>query len=106
MLLFAITGASIDWSLLQAGATAGALLVAARIAGKAVGVLALARPASLPLRKASLLALTLTPMSAVAIVLAQETAALHPTFGPTLMPIVMSAIAVLELARAISPLAP
>lgn len=97
MLLFAITGASIDWSLLQAGATAGALLVAARIAGKAVGVLALARPAALPLRKASLLALTLTPMSAVAIMLAHETAALHPNFGPALMPIVVSAIAMLEL---------
>jgi Kef-type K+ transport system membrane component KefB len=97
ILLFAITGANTDWSLLASGAVAGGLLVAARIAGKAAGVLALAPLAKLPVRKASLLALTLTPMSGVAVVLLHETSALYPSFGPALAAIVVSAIAMLEL---------
>ena len=97
ILLFAITGANTDWSLLATGAVAGGLLVAARIAGKAAGVLALAPLAKLPVRKASLLALTLTPMSGVAVVLLHETSALYPSFGPALAAIVISAIAMLEL---------
>ena len=97
ILLFAITGAATDWSLLATGAIAGGLLVAARIAGKAAGVLALAPLAKLPVRKASLLALTLTPMSGVAVVLLHETSALYPSFGPALAAIVISAIAMLEL---------
>ncbi len=97
ILLFAITGANTDWSLLATGAVAGGLLVAARIAGKAAGVLSLAPLARMPVRKASLLALTLTPMSGVAVVLLHETSALYPSFGPALAAIVISAIAMLEL---------
>ena len=97
ILLFAITGANTDWSLLATGAVAGGLLVAARIAGKAAGVLSLAPLARMPVRKASLLALTLTPMSGVAVVLLHDTSALYPSFGPALAAIVISAIAMLEL---------
>jgi Kef-type K+ transport system membrane component KefB len=97
ILLFAMTSAETDWRLLPAGAVAGGLLVTARIAGKAVGVLALGPLARLPVRKASLLALTLTPMSGVAVVLVRDTAALYPQFGPSLAAVVVSAIAMLEL---------
>jgi Kef-type K+ transport system membrane component KefB len=97
-LLFALTAARLDWRLLPAGALAAGALVAARMAGKGAGVLLLARAAALPLRKASLLALALTPMSGVALVMAHDTARLYPAFGPALMAIVVSAIVLLELA--------
>lgn len=97
ILLFAITAATLDWALVPAGALAGAVLVAARLAGKAAGVFALAPLAGLPLRKASLLALTLSPMSGVAVMLMHETAAHTPKFGPSLAAIVVSAVAILEL---------
>ncbi|OFZ96546.1 MAG: hypothetical protein A2Z64_05610 [Betaproteobacteria bacterium RIFCSPLOWO2_02_67_12] len=97
ILLFAITAAKLDWGLVPAGAVAGGVLVAARFAGKALGVFALAPASGLPLRKASLLALALTPMSGLAIVLMHDTARLYPQFGPALAAIVVSAIAMLEL---------
>lgn len=97
ILLFAITAAKLDWGLVPAGAAAGGVLVAARFAGKALGVFALAPASGLPLRKASLLALALTPMSGLAIVLMHDTARLYPQFGPALAAIVVSAIAMLEL---------
>jgi len=97
ILLFAITAAKIDWALVPAGAVAGGVLIAARFAGKALGVFALAPASGLPLRKASLLALTLTPMSGLAIVLMHDTARLYPQFGPALAAVVMAAIAMLEL---------
>ena len=97
ILLFAITAAKLEWGLVPAGAAAGGVLVAARFAGKALGVFALAPVSGLPLRKASLLALALTPMSGLAIVLMHDTARLYPQFGPALAAIVVSAIAMLEL---------
>jgi Kef-type K+ transport system membrane component KefB len=97
ILLFAITAAQLEWALVPAGALAGGVLIAARLAGRALGILALAPVSGLPLRKASLLALALMPMSAVALVLVQTTAALYPQFGPSLAAIAVSAIAMLEL---------
>lgn len=97
ILLFAITAAKLDWGLVPAGAVAGGVLVAARLAGKALGVFALAPASGLPLRKASLLALALAPMSGLAIVLAHDTVQLYPQFGPALAAIVVAAIAMLEL---------
>lgn len=97
ILLFAITAASLDWRLLPAGALAGGLLVAARLAGRALGIFALAPFSGLPLRKASLLALALTPMSGVAIVMVHQIGAFYPDFGPSLAAVVVSAIIMLEL---------
>lgn len=97
ILLFAILAARLEWELVPAGIVAGGVLVAARFAGKALGVLALAPLAGLPLRKASLLAFALTPMSGVALVLVHDTARLYPQFGPALAAILVAAIAMLEL---------
>ncbi len=97
ILLFAITAASLDIGLLPAGALAGAALIAARYAGKALGVLALAPLSGLSMRKASLLALGLMPMSGVALVLLHDTAALFPRLGPDLSGVVVSAIVMLEV---------
>ena len=66
ILLFAITAASLDWRLLPAGALAGLALIAARLAGRSIGLFALAPASGLPLRKASLLALALAVLPALA----------------------------------------
>jgi Kef-type K+ transport system membrane component KefB len=95
--LFALTAARLDWSLLPAGVVAGGVLIAARAAGKALGVFALAPASGLPLRKASLLTLALMPMSGIAVILVHDTARLYPQFGPALSAVVVSAIAILEL---------
>jgi len=96
MLLFAITAATLDLDLVPAGAVAGATLLAARYVGKASGVLAFAPASGLSLRKASLLALTLMPMSGVALILVHDTTALFPGLGSTLATVVVSAIVMLE----------
>lgn len=97
MLLFGITAASLDLGLLPAGAAAAGALIAARYAGKTLGIFAFARPSGLALRKASLLSLGLMPMSGVALILARETSASYPELGPALVTVVLSAIAMLEL---------
>jgi NhaP-type Na+/H+ or K+/H+ antiporter len=97
VLLFAISAATLDLDLVPAGALAGAALVAARYAGKAIGVFALAPASGLSMRKASLLSLTLMPMSGVALILVHETTALFPGLGSTLASVVVSAIVMLEV---------
>lgn len=97
ILLFAITAATLEIELLPVGALAGAALVAARYAGKALGVFALAPVSGLSVRKASLLSLGLMPMSGVALVLMQDTAALFPKLGPELAGVMVSAIVMVEL---------
>jgi Kef-type K+ transport system membrane component KefB len=97
VLLFAITAATLDLDLLPSGAVAGATLLAARYVGKAIGVLALAPASGLSMRKASLLALTLMPMSGVALILVHDTTAFFPGLGSTLATIVVSAIVMLEI---------
>jgi len=97
ILLFALTAARLDWRQVPAGLVAGGVLVAARLAGKALGVFALAPASGLPLRKASLLAIALAPMSGVAVVLLHDTAKFYPQLGSSLAAIVVSAIAVMEL---------
>ena len=97
ILLFAMTAARLDWTLVPAGALAGMVLIAARAAGKGLGVFALAPASGLPLRKASLLTLALMPMSGIAVILVHDTARFYPELAPALAAIVVSAIAMLEL---------
>jgi Kef-type K+ transport system membrane component KefB len=100
--LFAMTGASLEFRQLQAGATVALALAAVRAAGKAVAVFALARPSALPIRKASLLAIGLVPMSGLALLLVQDTVSVYPGLGPDLAAVMFSAIVMLEI---IGPLA-
>jgi Kef-type K+ transport system membrane component KefB len=102
ILLFTITAAAIDLALVPAGAAAAAALIAARAAGKALGVVALGPASGLPLRKAALLSLALTPMSAVAVILVRETAGRYPEFDATFAPVAVAAVLILEL---VGPLA-
>lgn len=95
--LFAMTAARLDWALVSAGLLSGGVLIAARAAGKALGVFALAPASGLSLHKASMLTLTLMPMSGIALILVHDTTRFYPQFGPSLAAIVVSAIAMLEL---------
>ena len=97
VLLFAITAATLDLELLPAGAVAGAVLVAARYLGKTIGVFALAPASGLSMRKASLLALSLMPMSGVALILVNDMSQLFPGLGSALAAVVVSAIVLLEV---------
>ena len=102
VVLFVLTGASLDlgW-LAQAGLAAGAFIIA-RFLGKAVAILAFGRLSGLRAGGGGLLALSLLPMSGLAVVMVWDTAALFPAFGTQLATVVLSAVAILEL---IGPLA-
>jgi hypothetical protein len=98
IVLVSFTAAGINLAYAATGVIAGIALIAARHAGRTLVLFALARPSGLALRKASLLALTLTPMSAVALLMVDQTASLFPEFGPALSAIMFAAIATLEIA--------
>jgi Kef-type K+ transport system membrane component KefB len=97
VLLFTLAGASLE---LSAALGAGALVLAylaARAGAKSVAVLLFARPTRQPLRQAGLLALALQPMSALAVVLATDTALARPDLAASVVSLVLGAALVLEL---------
>lgn len=98
LVLFVSVGSA--WSPLdfpQAIGVAVALL-AARWSAKAVAVFALAKPSGLAWRQAASLGACLLPMSATAWVLALEFTTMHPEAAPALMPVLLTCIALVELA--------
>jgi Kef-type K+ transport system membrane component KefB len=98
VVLFVMTGAAVTPAELAAGAWLALAYAVARSAGKLLGVVSFARPSGLRLRKALLLGLTLTPMSAIALVLVENTAHYDPEFGRHLAAVVLSALVMFELA--------
>ncbi|MCX7893714.1 MAG: cation:proton antiporter [Burkholderiales bacterium] len=97
VVLFAFTGAMLEFQVAPLAAVAGLGIVAARALGKAIGVFAFARPSGLALRKASLLAVALTPMSGLALVMAEQAAVAYPELAPGLALTLLAAIAILEI---------
>ena len=102
VVLFVLSGASLDFSGLETVAAVIAVFVVVRFLGKALAILALARLSGLRAGGAGLLSLSLLPMSGLAVVMVYDTAALYPRFGAELAAVVLSAVAVLEI---IGPLA-
>jgi Kef-type K+ transport system membrane component KefB len=97
VVLFVLTGASLDFSLLVPAAGIAAAFVAVRFLGKAAAILAFGRLSGLRPGGAGLLAIALLPMSGLAVVMVWDTAALFPAFGTRLASVVLSAVALLEL---------
>lgn len=98
VILFVLTGASLEFHAFGiATASAVAVFVVMRFLGKALGVLAFARPSGLPPGAAGLLAIALTPMSGLAVVMVRDTVSLYPSFGRELSAVVLSSVVVLEL---------
>ena len=102
VVLFVLSGASLDFSGLKTVAAVTAVFVVVRFLGKALAILALGRLSSLRPGGAGLLSLSLLPMSGLAVVMVYDTAAIYPRFGAELAAVVLSAVAVLEI---IGPLA-
>jgi len=90
---------------LIAAAGVAVSLVLARALAKALAVVALARPSGLGIGQAACLAVSLTPMSATAWVLALDFVESHQEVGATLMPVLLAALALLELAAPLAVMA-
>ena len=102
VVLFVLSGASLDFSGLGTVAAVTAVFIVVRFLGKAVAILALGRLSGLRAGGAGLLSVSLLPMSGLAVVMVYDTAVLYPQFGAELAAVVLSAVAVLEI---IGPLA-
>jgi len=96
-ILFVLTGASLEFAGLWTAAVAVGAFIVVRFLAKALALFLFGRPSGLRSKSAGLLAIALMPMSGLAIVMVQDTAAIYPSFGRELAVVLLSAIAVLEL---------
>jgi Kef-type K+ transport system membrane component KefB len=96
-ILFVLTGASLEFAGLWTAAAAVAAFIVVRVLAKALALHLFGRPSGLRSGSADLLAIALMPMSGLAVVMVQDTAAIYPGFGRELALVVLSAVAVLEL---------
>jgi Kef-type K+ transport system membrane component KefB len=97
VILFVLTGASLEFTALPAVAAAVVGFIVARYLGKSLALLAFGRLSGVRPGSAGLLALALQPMSGLAVVMVLDTAAIYPAFGGELAAVVLSAVAVLEI---------
>ena len=97
LMLFVIVGASWSPAVLAAGGLAALALLVARGLAKGLAVVALARPAGATLRQGLALGVTLMPLSATTLVMLSDVYASAPVLAESVMPIVITAVAVLEL---------
>jgi Kef-type K+ transport system membrane component KefB len=97
VVLFVLSGASLDFTGLETVALITAVFVVTRFLGKAVAILLLGRLSGMRAGGAGLLSVGLLPMSGLAAVMIYDTAAIYPRFGAELAAVVLSAVAVLEV---------
>jgi Kef-type K+ transport system membrane component KefB len=97
VILFVLTMTTFQWHYILVGGLAAAGLIVARLVGKLVGVLIFAKPSGLEWKQGVALGVALTPMSALALLLMEDTYDLYPNFDPSLRAIMMCAIVVLQL---------
>ena len=97
LLLFLVVGAAWSPAILAAGGLTALAVVAARAAGKSLVITALSPWTGMSLRQGAALAVALTPLSATALVMLSGFMTLHPALGAQVAPVVLTAVAVLEL---------
>lgn len=97
VILFVLTMTAFEWRDIALGGVAALGLIVARFVAKLAGVLAFAKPSGLDWKQGVALGLSLSPMSALAYLLVDDTYALYPNFDPTLRAVVMCSIVVLQL---------
>jgi Kef-type K+ transport system membrane component KefB len=98
VILFVLTGASLEFHAFGIAAVgAVAAFIVMRFLGKALAVVALGRASGISLRASAWLAVSLLPMSGLAVVMVRDTVSLYPSFGRELAAVVLSVIVVLEL---------
>jgi Kef-type K+ transport system membrane component KefB len=81
VLLFALAGASLEFTGWSTAAPLALAFVGARLVGKAVPILLLSNPSGLALRKSSLVSLGLMPMSSLALLMLHELMRLSPSLA-------------------------
>lgn len=104
LLLFFVVGSAWRPQYLATGGLAALALLAARASAKTLVVWLLSWPSHLSMRKGLGLSLTLTPLSATALVTLSELARADPALGGDVTPIVLPAIATMELLGPIAAL--
>jgi Kef-type K+ transport system membrane component KefB len=97
IVLFVITGASLPLASFEAAGWATLAFVAARTAGKFLGVVAVAPIGGLRLRQAIALGAALLPMSSIALILQYDISQLYPEYGQGLAAVVLASVIVMEL---------
>jgi Kef-type K+ transport system membrane component KefB len=98
VILFVLTGATLDFPALGAAAVSiVAAFIVMRFLGKGLAILLFGRLSGIQPGGAGLLAIALVPMSGVAVVMVRDTTSLYPAFGRELAAVVLSAVAALEL---------
>lgn len=97
LVLFVLMGASLRFDAIGQFWPVVAAFIAARFLGKALAILAFGRLSGVRPGSVWLLSIGLLPMSGLAVVMVNDTAALYPAFGAELSAVVLSAVAVLEL---------
>ena len=98
VVLFVVTGASLQWQYLDTAFWTVLAFVLARMLGKFLGVRAFAARSRLSNRQAAMLSLTLTPLAGVALGLTLSVTDLYPDLGARLAMVVVSAVAVFHIA--------
>lgn len=97
LMLFVIVGSAWSPKVLVAGGFAALALLAARFIAKTVAIVALAPMAKASWRQGLALSITMTPLSATALVMLSELMRAEPELAAGAVPIILAAIAVLEL---------
>jgi hypothetical protein len=97
VILFVLTLSNFRWEYLWYGGFAALVLVVARLVAKCLGALVFARPSGISLRQGMALGLSLSPMSALAYLLVDDTYRFYPGFDPDLRAVILCAIVVLQL---------
>lgn len=105
LLLFVMVGSAWTPEVLLAGGAAALALLAARGVAKALVVWLLSRWSHASLRQGVALSMTLTPLSATALVMLSELHRADASFGASVAPIVLTAVAVVELLGPLAVLA-
>ncbi len=98
IVLFVMTGVSLTWGSVAAGGTTALILLAVRGGAKIAGVTLFGPASGLSVRQSLALGLALAPLSAVAFLLVEDIRVLYPDFGDRVGAVVLSMMAVMELA--------
>jgi NhaP-type Na+/H+ or K+/H+ antiporter len=97
VVLFVVTLTSFEWKFIALGGVAAFTLIVMRFMAKLAGVLMFAKPSGLDWKQGTALGLSLSPMSALAYLLVEDTYDMYPQFDPVLRAVVMCAIVVLQI---------
>lgn len=101
LIFFALSFATVDFSLLAPAWLPAAALVLVRVGAKIAASVALAHASGLAWRKGAWLGAGLAPMSAVALLLSRELAVAYPQLGAQVSAMIFSSVFVLQIGGAL-----